>query len=196
VKVVLARNLGAENSSVAESLAFLGRIYLSTGRTTEAEAASRSAYASYLLRYGPDNSTTLAALGALGMAELAVGKKDQGLPDLQQSVTGLTKVVGAEAPDTEYMKYQLAKSGLDTATQLPATEKLVAGLSVKPLQFSEPGADWVAKLDVLRARLLLAKGQHSEARELLGRAVQSLQKTSPDDPDTASAVTLLAAARP
>lgn len=154
---VLVGSLGADQEETAESLEYLGLVYLATGRTREAEAACKSAYASYLQRYGSGHLYVLTALGHQGMAELAAGEDALGSGDLGRSIAGLAALVGAAAPQVQYFKFVLVLHQAAAAGTSAAAAALLAPLDPAALRLAQPAVDWRAELERLKTRTLASR---------------------------------------
>jgi non-specific serine/threonine protein kinase len=149
---VLVKELGANQEESAESLEYLGLVYLATGSAGQAEATCRAAYQSYLERYGEHHLYALTALGHLGAAELAAGAVPPGLRDVGRATAGLGALLGEAAPQVQYFKFIAAQQQAGT----PAAAPLLASLDPAALQLAMPAQDWRAVLQELKARSVVA----------------------------------------
>lgn len=157
VHEVLARDVGLDEQESAESLEYLGLIYLKTGRLSEAESAERSAYQSYLSRYGADNVVTIIAQGHLGMAEFEAGHQAPGLRDLGQAHAALIRLLGSTAPHSQYFQFYLASDTLRSGGKYADVAELAATLQAERLKVAAPDESWPERLSLIQGQSTMAK---------------------------------------
>ncbi|HEY0686639.1 MAG TPA: tetratricopeptide repeat protein [Steroidobacter sp.] len=188
-EVMIAHN--PTNLYVHETLGLLAVVYAHTGRPQEALAASRTSYENYLRDAGADSHFTALAEGLLGVHECEAGECDSGIAHLESARARLGRQYGETHPQTQRMEFFLARSLLDAKRPVGDVERLLAALDVKALETASPERDWAPRLDLLRGRLLVAKGRSVEAVALLDPAVDQLRKLGSAQTEVLAAQKLL-----
>lgn len=164
------------NLYVHETLGLLAVVYARTGRLQEALTASRTSYENYLRDAGADSHFTALAEGLLGVHECEAGKCDSGIAHLESARVRLGRQFGETHPQTKRLQFFLARSLLEAKRPIEDVERLLAALDAEALETASPERDWAPRLDLLRGRLLVAKGRGVEAVTLIEPALDRLRK--------------------
>ncbi|MBM0106707.1 winged helix-turn-helix domain-containing protein [Steroidobacter sp. S1-65] len=175
-----------------ETLGLLAVVYARTGRLQEALAASRTSYENYLRDAGADSHFTALAEGLLGLHECEAGECDSGIAHLESARTRLGQQLGEQHPQTQRLQFFLARSLLKGRRPPEAVEPLLATLDAEALETASPERDWAPRLDLLRGRLLIAKGRDAEAAALIEPALARLRQLGSAQTEVVAAEQVLA----
>jgi non-specific serine/threonine protein kinase len=128
-----------------------------------------------LLTVDEQQEKALSALRTLGTIDYRTGRLEPALAALTAARDGLIEVYGKESPDVQGAGYWLAAALADAGRVDEAAEAL-ASLDPDALRASLGGTGWPARLDALRARILIRQGAVIEGNALLGTAIADLEK--------------------
>jgi len=128
-----------------------------------------------LLLVDEQQEKALNALRVLGTIDYQTGRLEPALQKLAAAREGLTGVYGAESPDVQGASYWLAAALLD-AGRVHEAAALVESLEPDALRASLGGPGWSARLDALRAGVLMLQGRAEEGDTLLHAAIVELEQ--------------------
>jgi tetratricopeptide (TPR) repeat protein len=140
-----------EDGLTAEALTFLGWLELRERRLADAEKTLREAYREAVPGAGADHRITLRALACLGLAELENGAAEAGSADLRNALQQYDRVLGPQAPETQFFRYMWLAHRLATRDGASDSDAAVNGLSAQRIANAAPWEDWNANLREIKS---------------------------------------------
>lgn len=140
-----------EDGLTAEALTFLGWLELRERRLADAEKTLREAYREAVPGAGADHRITLRALACLGLAELENGAAEAGSADLRNALQQYDRVLGPQAPETQFFRYMWLAHRLATHDGASDSDAAVNGLSAQRIANAAPWEDWNAHLREIKS---------------------------------------------
>jgi len=117
----------------------------------------------------------LDALRALGVIDYAMGQLQPAIDQLSRSRAGFIAVFGATSPDAQGASFWLA-AALVEASRIDEADALHAQLQPEALRTALGGDGWSARLDALRAKIMMHQGRVEEGSARLTVAVMQLER--------------------
>jgi non-specific serine/threonine protein kinase len=170
----------ADAFTVGQALVEAGSFYLNMGKLDEAASYLQRGRA-MLLEVGENQEKALNALGLLGVIDHLNGQQLSAIEKLWAARAGLRTVFGAGSADSQGTAYWLA-AALRELGRSEEAARLAAPLQPEKLQASLGGTSWPARLNALRARLMIDRGEREQGEALLAASMSQLQ----DDPPAAA----------
>lgn len=162
---VLETGIGdADAFTMGQALVVAGDFYLEQGRFEQASAHLLRGR-ELLLSVGEQQEKALNAWRALGTIDYAYGRYEQAIAKLSSARRELTAVFGESSADVQGARYWLAAALLATG-RIEEAAQVAGGLQAPALQASLGGSHWPARLDALRARIMIARGRTQEGHAL------------------------------
>jgi len=152
----------------------VGNFYLSLGRF-DAASTHLNKGLELLLPIGEQQEKGLDALRGLGVIDFCQGRLAAAIDKLSISRTGFITVFGDGSPDAQGAGYWLTVALIE-AGRIDEAVDLAAQLQPEVLRTSFGGNAWDARLDALRAKILIHQGRVQEGRPLLTAATSKLQR--------------------
>lgn len=164
----------ADAFTLGQALVEAGSFYLENGQLERA-AEHLTRGRALLLEVGEQQERAFAALRALGVIDYALGLWAQATEKLTAARAGLLEVFGEESPEVQGTSYWLA-AALAAGGEPDPAAALLADLQPGPLQASLGGAHWPERLQALRGRVLIQRGEHEQGGAWLAAAAEQLRE--------------------
>jgi eukaryotic-like serine/threonine-protein kinase len=160
--------------TMGQALVVAGGFYAELGRF-EPAASYLNRGRELLLAVGEQQEKALSALRALGTIDYRTGQVESAVAKLTQARDGLSDVYGPQGADVQGADYWLA-AAFAAAGQVDEAAELVESLDPEALRASLGGPGWPARLDALRARVLIRQGRAAQGGALLETAIAALER--------------------
>jgi non-specific serine/threonine protein kinase len=169
----------ADAFTMGQALVEAGSFYLAMGNIEQARDYLQRGR-TMLLEVGENQEKALNALGLLGVIDHLDGQQLAAIDKLWTARAGLQTVFGAGSADSQGTAYWLAVVLRELGRSEEAA-RLAAPLQPEKLQASLGGSGWSARLNALRARLMIDRGEREEGEALLAVSMSQLQDDHPLD---------------
>ena len=160
--------------TLGQALVQIGSFYLEIGRFDTARVHLGRAR-ELLNPISELQEKGLDALRALGVISYSSGEVQRAVAELATAREGFTTVFGSASPDAQATNYWLAAALADAGREEEAYE-LIADLEPDALRTALGGLSWSSRIDALRAKIMILRGDNKEGEALRVTALAQLQR--------------------
>lgn len=170
----LAAVFGEDSAQVAEAYGALGNLYATTGRWEEAQPVIAAVRERMCSLHGEAHLTCMMARGNEGVVAFQRGRAAEAVATIGPARDAFELALGAASPGVHVLGYYLAMAELD-AGEVDDADRHSRSLDPASLESGSPGEQWAARVDGLRARILMAKGDCGAGTTRLKAAITALE---------------------
>lgn len=160
--------------TLGQALVQVGAFYLDLGRFDAARLHLNRAR-ELLTPIGEQQEKALDALRALGVISYSAGELQRAIAELSTAREGFIAVFGSASPDAQGTNYWLA-AALTDAGRIEEADELIASLEPEALRTALGGLNWPTRMDALRAKIMIRRGNVEEGRALLAASTAQLRR--------------------
>lgn len=164
----------ADPLTLGQALVQIGNFYLELGRFDTARLHLNRAR-ELLNPISELQEKALDALRALGVISFSSGEVPRSIAELSTARDGFVTAFGSASPDAQATNYWLAAAFAE-AGRIDEADELIAGLEPEALRTALGGLSWPSRIDALRARIMVLRGDNDEGQALRLAAVAQLQR--------------------
>ncbi|HEX7011854.1 MAG TPA: winged helix-turn-helix domain-containing protein [Steroidobacteraceae bacterium] len=161
--------------TMGQALVQVGNFYLDLGRF-DAARQYLTRGRDLLLTVGEQQEKGLDALRGLAIIDYSMGELQRSVDGLHVARAGFVAVFGESSPDVQGTTYWLAAALTDVG-RIEEAAQLSEQLQPDALRTSLGGRGWAARLDALRAKIMIRQGRLEEGQALLASALSQLERS-------------------
>ena len=171
---------GADSPQVIEAYSSLGNLYATSGRWGEAQPVIATVRAKMCALHGDTHLTCMMATGNEGVIAFQLGRIHEAIGKIGPARDAFETALGEESPGVHVLGYYLAMAELD-ADRVDAAARHSEMLDPASLESGSPGEQWAQRVDGLKGRILIARGQCREGAPMLEAAISEMEQGGAQD---------------
>jgi eukaryotic-like serine/threonine-protein kinase len=160
---------------VIEAYSSLGNLYATSGRWGEAQPVIATVREKMCAQHGDTHLTCMMATGNEGVIAFQLGRINEAIGKIGPARDAFEQTLGEGSPGVHVLGYYLAMAELD-ADRIDAAARHSEKLDPASLESGSPGEQWAQRVDGLKARILIARGQCDEGAPMLEAAISEMEQ--------------------
>lgn len=171
---------GEESPQVIEAYSSLGNLYATSGRWEEAQPVIAAVRVKMCALHGDTHLTCMMATGNEGVIGFQLGRIDEAIAKIGAARDAFEQALGPQSPAVHVLGYYLAMAELE-AGQVEAAVRHSHDLAAASLESGSPGEQWAERVDGLKGRILIARGQCDQGMSMLAEAIAVMEQGGAQD---------------
>lgn len=170
----LTEVFGQQSPQVLEAKGALGNLYATSGRWSDALPLVRAVREQTCQLQGDKHLSCMMQSGNEGVILLELQEPDAAAAQLEPAMQAFAERLGQDSPGVQVLGYYLACVRL-AQHRYDLAAPLIQMLDPAKLTSGSPGEGWDARVEGLKARLLLGQGQQQEGQQRLQKAIDRME---------------------